>query len=326
MVSNTELSEFRGSHRAPGRELSEFISACSLWVKRNSSSFFAELSEFAAELSEFPLPKQYSRNSIPPVSKRGTRCKIGVLIEAYAFVSMCQKGPTARGPQKRCPRSVFDKYPTNFWLNPHSLFCGKEIMWDNFRQLRKRSLPLVIVTSQPLISRRHKHLLLIAPTSLRSHILQIDFPFNFGAALHDATFELKLAQRLSRGESGTSPPLPKKKLREAGLRRKPSVVSHQFRSRSENWVFAWLWLWVQFRKLLPGYSRIPRVAPRAPFFLEGGSDQRPSDMFTCSWWLTMQRCWRGKEVDITMASLAPPWRCSTAVRRLGLNASRWSNH
>ena len=32
------------------------------------TEFFAELTEFAAELSEFSLPKQHSRNSIPPVS------------------------------------------------------------------------------------------------------------------------------------------------------------------------------------------------------------------------------------------------------------------
>ena len=32
------------------------------------TEFFSELTEFAAELSEFSLPKQYSRNSIPPVS------------------------------------------------------------------------------------------------------------------------------------------------------------------------------------------------------------------------------------------------------------------
>ena len=32
------------------------------------TEFFAELTEFAAELSEFSLPKQYSRNSTPPVS------------------------------------------------------------------------------------------------------------------------------------------------------------------------------------------------------------------------------------------------------------------
>ena len=31
------------------------------------TEFLAELTEFAAELSKFALPKQYSRNSIPPV-------------------------------------------------------------------------------------------------------------------------------------------------------------------------------------------------------------------------------------------------------------------
>ena len=31
------------------------------------AEFLAELTELAAELSEFSLPKQYSRNSIPPV-------------------------------------------------------------------------------------------------------------------------------------------------------------------------------------------------------------------------------------------------------------------
>ena len=35
------------------------------------TEFFAELTEFAAELSEFSPPKQYSRNSIPPVSYLG---------------------------------------------------------------------------------------------------------------------------------------------------------------------------------------------------------------------------------------------------------------
>ena len=37
--------------------------------KRELTEFLAKLTEFAAELSsEFSLPKQYSRNSIPPVS------------------------------------------------------------------------------------------------------------------------------------------------------------------------------------------------------------------------------------------------------------------
>ena len=37
--------------------------------KRELTEFLAELTEFAVELSEFSLPKQYSRNSIPPVSQ-----------------------------------------------------------------------------------------------------------------------------------------------------------------------------------------------------------------------------------------------------------------
>ena len=68
-VSNTELSEFFGAHWVPGSELSEFLSAYYLCAKANSelTEFLAELTEFAAELSEFSPPKQYSRNSIPPV-------------------------------------------------------------------------------------------------------------------------------------------------------------------------------------------------------------------------------------------------------------------
>ena len=37
---------------------------------RTHRVFFAELTEFAPRLSEFSSPKQYSRNSIPPVSKK----------------------------------------------------------------------------------------------------------------------------------------------------------------------------------------------------------------------------------------------------------------
>ena len=36
--------------------------------KSELTEFFAELTEFAVKLSEFSSPKQYSRNSIPPVS------------------------------------------------------------------------------------------------------------------------------------------------------------------------------------------------------------------------------------------------------------------
>ena len=37
------------------------------------TEFLAELIEFAAELSEFSLPKQYSRNSIPPIPRNPER-------------------------------------------------------------------------------------------------------------------------------------------------------------------------------------------------------------------------------------------------------------
>ena len=57
-VSNTKVSEFFDHHRAPRRELSEFLSAYYLCAEANSPSFFAEVTKFAAELSEFCLPKQ----------------------------------------------------------------------------------------------------------------------------------------------------------------------------------------------------------------------------------------------------------------------------
>ena len=51
-VSNTELSEFSGPHRVPGRELSELFSAYCLGAKCELTEFFAELTEFAVKLSE----------------------------------------------------------------------------------------------------------------------------------------------------------------------------------------------------------------------------------------------------------------------------------
>ena len=58
-------------HRVPGRELSEFLSAYSLCDKVNSPSFSQNspsLPQNSVRISEFSSPKQYSRNSIPPVS------------------------------------------------------------------------------------------------------------------------------------------------------------------------------------------------------------------------------------------------------------------
>ena len=60
-----------GPRRAPGRELSEFLLAYYLCAKPNSPSFWQKspsLPYNSVRLSEFSSPKQYSRNSIPPVS------------------------------------------------------------------------------------------------------------------------------------------------------------------------------------------------------------------------------------------------------------------
>ena len=53
------------------RELSELLSACYLCANANSSSVSQNsqrLPQNSVRLSEFTFPKQYSRNSIPPVS------------------------------------------------------------------------------------------------------------------------------------------------------------------------------------------------------------------------------------------------------------------
>ena len=71
-VSNTELSEFFWARRVLGSELSEFLSAYCLCVPKRTHRVFprtrASLPQNSVRLSEFSPPKQYSRNSIPPVS------------------------------------------------------------------------------------------------------------------------------------------------------------------------------------------------------------------------------------------------------------------
>ena len=61
-VSFSGLTEFRGANSVSSSR--PIICVC----KHELTESFAELTEFAAELSEFSPPKQYSRNSIPPVS------------------------------------------------------------------------------------------------------------------------------------------------------------------------------------------------------------------------------------------------------------------
>ena len=62
-VSNTKLSEFFYPHRAPGRELSEFLATYYLCAKANSPSFCPQNSPSLAQNCEFSLPKQDSGNS-----------------------------------------------------------------------------------------------------------------------------------------------------------------------------------------------------------------------------------------------------------------------
>ena len=58
---------FRGS--LSSGERAQWVPLSLLFVCQSElTEFFAELTEFAVELSEFSLPKQYSRNSSPPVS------------------------------------------------------------------------------------------------------------------------------------------------------------------------------------------------------------------------------------------------------------------
>ena len=67
-VSNTEPSEGFWSSQSSG-ERAQRVPISLLFVCQSQlTNFFAELSEFAAELSNVSLPKQYSRNSILPVS------------------------------------------------------------------------------------------------------------------------------------------------------------------------------------------------------------------------------------------------------------------
>ena len=51
-VSRTELSEFFGPRRVPGRELSELFCQPFVCVPKRTHEFFAELTEFAVQLSE----------------------------------------------------------------------------------------------------------------------------------------------------------------------------------------------------------------------------------------------------------------------------------
>ena len=65
-VSNTEFSELFGLTEFRGENSVSSSQPIICVPKRTHQVFFAELTEFGAGLSGFHLPKQYSRNSIPP--------------------------------------------------------------------------------------------------------------------------------------------------------------------------------------------------------------------------------------------------------------------
>ena len=71
-VSNTELSEFFGAHRVPGRENSVSSSQPFVCVTKRTHRVFSQnspsLPQNSVRPSEFSSPKQYFRNSILPVS------------------------------------------------------------------------------------------------------------------------------------------------------------------------------------------------------------------------------------------------------------------
>ena len=93
-VSNTELSELFWPSPSSGRELSEFLSAFYLCDKANSPSFSQNspsLPPNSVRLSEFSSPKQYSRNSIPPVSSHWWWLSFGLLRAGCKFGWVCSR-------------------------------------------------------------------------------------------------------------------------------------------------------------------------------------------------------------------------------------------
>ena len=72
MVSDTELSEFFGPRRVPGRELSELLSAYSL-CQSELTKLFAELSKQWDLSSKKVLSKQYSARFLKALSNPSKR-------------------------------------------------------------------------------------------------------------------------------------------------------------------------------------------------------------------------------------------------------------
>ena len=93
-VSNTELSEFFGAHRVPGRELSEFLSAYYLCAKANSPSFSQNspsLPQNSVRLSEVLFSETVLSNSTLETVFR-------------PFPSVCSQKPSRIKNRKQTPK------------------------------------------------------------------------------------------------------------------------------------------------------------------------------------------------------------------------------
>ena len=92
------------------------------------TEFDAELSEFAQKLSEFSLPKQYSRNSIPPVPHY-LQCSLRLLklvsdVELLRVIGMKDKDKWSRtGIEFRCENKGVKSCVANMTM----MYCSEEI-------------------------------------------------------------------------------------------------------------------------------------------------------------------------------------------------------
>ena len=132
-ASKTELNEFFWPRRVPGSELGEFLSAYYLCANANSPSFSQNspsLPQNSVRLSEFSSPKQYSRNSIPPVSYYETkfrglvfdRTSKGFLWEATSpsKVDSVQTRCIVKGEAQKSP--LFWRFSGGFCFSQERLF------------------------------------------------------------------------------------------------------------------------------------------------------------------------------------------------------------
>ena len=82
------------------------------------TEFFAELTEFAAELSEFSLPRQYSRNSIPPVSYRFLAVLFLLSLVGFGLKSAPTRRVTPATPEEQMSSKTLSRRALAYLLAP----------------------------------------------------------------------------------------------------------------------------------------------------------------------------------------------------------------